>query len=109
MMPGERQLETGEKQRAAPSTSKTPGPVPPQEGDIRPPFFCVWEGRTYGPCNPLKVLGFHPKPHKPFEKGLSENFTRFAVRCPRAGEREMSILGKNPVFMRVCQDAQVSI
>ena len=56
------------------------------------PFFCVWEGRAlvpgghrpapteaaaenYGPCNPLKVLGFHPKPHKPFEKGLSENFT----------------------------------
>ena len=73
------------------------------------PFFEVGEGRGLRPLQPRKVLGFHPKPHKPFEKGLSENFTRFAVRCPRAGEREMSILGKNPVFMRVCKDAQVSI
>ena len=24
-----------------------------QEGDIRPPFFGVWEGRTYGPAPPL--------------------------------------------------------
>ena len=47
----------------------------PKRGTYVPPFFEVWEGRTYGPCNPLKVLGFHPKPHKPFEKGLSENFT----------------------------------
>ena len=65
---------TGEKQRAVPSTSKTPGPVPPQEGDIRPPFF-VYGKAVASPPHPCKVLGFHPKPHKPFEKGLSENFT----------------------------------
>ena len=46
-----------------------------QEGDIRPPFFEVWEGRTYGPCNPLRAVGRCPTPCKPFEKGLSENFT----------------------------------
>ena len=44
-------------------------------GHTSPLFLEVGEGRTYGPCNPLKVLGFHPKPHKPFEKGLCENFT----------------------------------
>ena len=59
-------------------------------GDVRPPLFCVWEGggwsrlpprsvlngahRAPGPPHPCKVLGFHPKPHKFFEKNLTKNF-----------------------------------
>ena len=45
-----------------------------QEGDIRPPFFCVWEGRTYGPCNPLRAVELCSTPRKFFEKNLTKNF-----------------------------------
>ena len=44
-------------------------------GTYVPPFFGVWEGRTYGPCNPLRVTRRCLALCKPFEKGLSENFT----------------------------------
>ena len=46
-----------------------------QEGDIRPPFFCVWEGRTYGPCNPLRAVELCSTPRKFFEKNLTKNFS----------------------------------
>ena len=41
---------------------------------IFPPFL-EYGKAVASPPHPCKVLGFHPKPHKPFEKGLSENFT----------------------------------
>ena len=44
-----------------------------QEGDIRPPFF-VYGKAGASPPHPCKVLGFHPKPHKFFEKNLTKNF-----------------------------------
>ena len=70
-------------------------------GTYVPPFF-VYGKAVASPPHPCKVLGFHPKPHKPFEKGLSENFTflhptqargRYVPvgRCPaadRAGRRD---------------------
>ena len=37
------------------------GSVAPQEGDIRPPFLGVGEGRGAAPCNP-ETLGRRPKP-----------------------------------------------
>ena len=55
------------------------------------PFFEVGEGRGLRPLQPRKVLGFHPKPHKPFEKGLSENFTCLHPTCvegPALAERK---------------------
>ena len=70
-------------------------------GTYVPPFF-VYGKAVASPPHPCKVLGFHPKPHKPFEKGLCENFTflhptqargRYVPvgRCPaadRAGRRD---------------------
>ena len=70
-------------------------------GTYVPPFF-VYGKAVASPPHPCKVLGFHPKPHKPFEKGLSENFTFLHLtqargryvpvgRCPaadRAGRRD---------------------
>ena len=55
-----------------------------QEGDIRPPFFEVWEGRTYGPCNPGRSWGFTPNPTT-FEK-VDETFTFLSQTQARACE-----------------------
>ena len=62
-----------------------------QEGDIRPSFFGVGEGRAlvpgghrpapteaaaenYAPCTPLRAVGRCPTPCKFFEKNLTKNF-----------------------------------
>ena len=82
----------------------------PERGTFVPPFL-EYGKAVASPPHPCKVLGFHPKPHKPFEKGLSENFTflhptqargRYVPvgRCPaadRAGRRDKSQrLSENP-------------
>ena len=46
----------------------------PKRGTYVPPFFCVWEGRTYGPCNPLRAVELCSTPRKFFEKNLTKNF-----------------------------------
>ena len=48
------------------------------------PLFCVWEGRGYAPCNPLRVTRRCLALCKPFEKGLSENFTCLYLTRARA-------------------------
>ena len=44
-------------------------------GTYVPPFFGVWEGRTYGPCTPLRAVGLRPTTRKFFEKNLTKNFS----------------------------------
>ena len=48
------------------------------------PLFLKYGKAVASPPHPCKVLGFHPKPHKPFEKGLSENFTCLSQTQARA-------------------------
>ena len=49
---GHRSALTEPAGETAQRIGRGPGAEAPQEGDIRPPFFGVWEGRTYGPAPP---------------------------------------------------------
>ena len=46
----------------------------PKRGTSVPPFWEVGEGRTYGPCNPLRAVELCSTPRKFFEKNLTKNF-----------------------------------
>ena len=58
----------------APSTSKTPGRGGTPRGGHPSPLFGSMGRQGLRPLQPRKVLGFHPKPHKFFEKNLTKNF-----------------------------------
>ena len=66
-----------------------PGPgatafVLSQEGDIRPPFFGSRGRQGLRSRTPLRAVELCSTPRKPFEKGLSENFTCLHLTWARA-------------------------
>ena len=63
-------------------------------GTYVPPFFGVWEGRTYGPCNPLRAVGLRPTTRKFFEKNLTKNFYSPTARAKLANSFLVPTLSK---------------